>query len=110
MTSPFLYTRLTTAPLFNSRNVPETPLNTGKSSNSWASTESPLSAAPCSSFCPRTFLFVRAPVGQDTMHSPQETEEEPPIAKSASNEIAVAAPFPFRANTKLWRIPHHPCM
>src|SRR2546421_611681 len=106
MTSPFFKCRLTTAPLLSSKKVPETPLNTCSSSSSCTSTD-----VPSSSRCwPTTFLFVSAPVGQDTMHSPQETQDELPIGRSVSNEIDAAYPLPCRAMTKLWRISEHPRM
>ena len=67
------------APLFNSRKVPETPLKTGNCSNSSGSAIFALWSGPTS--MGSVFLLVSAPVGQDTMHSPQETHEESPIGK-----------------------------
>src|SRR6266849_9105819 len=74
MTSPGAYVRRTTAPRFSSRKFPDTPRNIGKASSSSASRD-----VPTGSSTSRTSLFVNAPVGQETMHSPHETHEESAI-------------------------------
>ena len=63
-----------TAPRLSSRNVPDTPWNIGSPSSVSASSDSPFGSATAS-----TSLFVSAPVGQDTMHSPQETHDDSAI-------------------------------
>ena len=46
-------------------------------------------------------LFMSAPVGQEVMHSPQETHVDCPIGAPASKVITVALPLPARPITKL---------
>ncbi len=46
-------------------------------------------------------LFVSAPVGQDTMHSPHDTQVDSPMTWPASNVITVALPLPARPMTLL---------
>ena len=46
-------------------------------------------------------LFMRAPVGHDTRHSPHETQLDSPIGRPASKVMTVALPLPARPITKL---------
>src|SRR5947209_9749361 len=90
MTSPFRKRRLTMAPRFSSRNVPETPLKTGICKRSSASNPCPSGSTAIA--VPTTFLLVSAPVGQETMHSPQEMQVESPIGELRSK--AMPAEYP----------------
>src|SRR5580658_1632319 len=71
--SPARKRRSTTACWFNSRNVPDTFLKNGIF---WRF--STVTGWPGSTVL-TTVLLVSAPVGQETMHSPQETQLELPI-------------------------------
>src|SRR5258708_7506018 len=88
ISSPLRNRLLTIAPRFNSRNVPETPWNTGIRSNSSAS--NPSAPGPLAMAVPATPLLVSAPVGHDTMHSPHEMHVESPIGEFKSNAISAA--------------------
>jgi len=68
--------------LFNSRKVPEIPENIGSASKSPGGIGAPL-GMPTST----ARLFVSAPVGQDTMHSPHDTHEDSPMGKLLSKAI-----------------------
>ena len=48
-----------------------------------------------------TFLLVSAPVGQETMHSPQLTQLEFPMGRLSSKAMPAWYPLPRRASTKL---------
>src|SRR5262249_58131913 len=96
MISPGLTTRLTTAPWFSSRNVPETPLKTGSCRIHSASSFSPDRLAST------TRLFVRAPVGHETMHSPHETHVELPIGRSRSKPMCAVEPPPLPPITQFF--------
>ena len=84
---PGLNSRFTTAFLFSSRKVPETPLKTG----SWR-IHSASSASPPPSSVAITRLLVSAPVGHDTMHSPHDTSSCPLAVQIEGNACRVAAP------------------
>src|SRR6266404_4666053 len=86
ISSPLRNRLLTIAPRFNSRNVPETPWNTGIFSKSSAS--KPSAPGPVAIAVPTTLLLVSAPVGHDTMHSPHEIHVESPIGEFKSNAIS----------------------
>ncbi len=108
ITSPLRYRRFTIAPRFNSRNVPDTPANTGSRCSS--SAVSVCVSALAAIAVPATPLFVSAPVGQDTMHSPHEMHVESPIGVFKSNAIPAEYPLPIRPSTKLFLISSHPRM
>src|SRR4051812_46094184 len=57
-----------------------------------------------------TNLLVSAPVGQETMHSPQETHEESPIGLLLSKAMRASAPLPIRPSTRLPRTSSQPRM
>src|ERR1700736_1446759 len=59
---------------------------------------------------PTTPLFVSAPVGQETMHSPQEMQVESPMGEFRSNAIPAEYPLPMRPRTKLFLISSQPRM
>ena len=106
--SPAWKLRFTTEPLFSSRNVPETPLNTG----SWSRSSGSGSTAPAGTgnSVPATRLLVSAPVGQLTMHSPQETQVDSPIGLFRSKATPALAPFSMRPSTRFCRISLQPRM
>src|SRR4029077_7200755 len=100
--------RLTIAPRFSSRKVPETPCKTGSSNSSCGS--NPCASGPAVIDVPTTVLFVSAPVGQETMHSPHEMHGESPLGAFKSKAIPVEYPFPIRPSTKLFLISSQPRM
>ena len=57
---------------------------------------------------PATPLFVSAPVGQETMHSPHEMHVELPMGAFKSNAMPVEYPLPMRPSTKLFLISSQP--
>src|SRR5258707_11521232 len=87
----------------SSRNVPETFWKIGRSKSS-----SGLTTSPVPNSVPTTRLLVSAPVGHETMHSPQETQDEFPIGRLVSNAIPAWYPLPRRASTQFDRISSHP--
>ena len=90
MTSPGSNTRFTTEPVLRSRKVPETPLKTGSASSSSVSTEYTFGVS--SGYrrpLPSSLLLVSAPVGHETMHSPQETQLELLMGWLASKAMVV---------------------
>ena len=96
MTSFFLKTRRVTAFSLNRRKTWEIPENSGSStSSSGGTTPSVLGAKTV----PR---LVRAPVGQEIMHSPQETHDELPISESRSKAIRDSNPLFIRPMTWLF--------
>ncbi len=58
----------------------------------------------------RRSLFQRAPVGHDTMHSPQDTQEESPIGALLSKAMPAVTPLPMRPRTKFSRMSLQPRM
>ena len=46
-------------------------------------------------------LFMSAPVGQDTMHSPHDTQLDSPMSRPVSKVMTVPFPFPARPITSL---------
>src|ERR1700719_5159981 len=95
-------------PRLSSRNVPDTPLNTGMRRSSSAWNVYPSSEAAME--VPATPLLVSAPVGHETIHSPQEMHVELPMGAFKSNAIPVEYPLPMRPSTKLFLISSQPRM
>src|SRR5438876_509992 len=95
MISPGRKRRRTIEPLLRARNVPELPAKIGSLSSSSGDSRS-----PCGSRTSSTLLLVSAPVGHETMHSPQPTHVECPMGTSASNAMAAPDPLPIRPMTK----------
>ena len=60
--------------------------------------------------CPTTRLLVSAPVGHETMHSPQETHDDSPMGKLLSKAMPAWYPLPRRASTQLCRMSSQPRM
>ena len=85
MISPGRNVRFTTAPRLRSRKVPDIRL---KMSSCWSWTA--VISSPAGRSTSTIFLLVRAPVGHDTMHSPQPTQVEEAIGTSVSNEMLAA--------------------
>src|SRR6202035_3697318 len=94
------------APRFSSRNVPDTPLNTGMRRSSSAWNVYPPSDAAME--VPATPLLVSAPVGHETIHSPQEMHVELPMGAFKSKAMPVEYPLPMRPRTKLFLISSQP--
>ena len=74
MISPFLNFRRTMEPWLKLRKVPETPLKKG-----YFTSSSGKRGSPDFSWVPTIPTLARAPVGQETMHSPHEIQVDSPM-------------------------------
>ena len=116
MTSPVLNFRRTIAREFHSRNGRDTRRKArrisaiGCSIRSRAGTDSGLGTTPFQGSALTAARCVNAPVGHETMHSPQATHDEAPIGASRSKAIRALYPLPIRPMTWLSRMSLQPRM